>query len=219
MRTIDLAVLDLAGTTVQDGGQVPDAFAAALTLYGVHVTTAEVSRVRGASKRQAIRDLLTARGVAPELCDEVYAAFRDNLERRYAKSAQPVPGTHATFDWLRRNGILIALNTGFDRVTTDSLLRALNWNGRTVDVVVCADDVANGRPAAALINRCMALSGVLDPQRVANVGDTVLDLRAGHRANVRLNIGVLSGAHGRDALAAEPHTHLIESVANLPEVL
>lgn len=219
MRSIDLAVLDLAGTTVQDGGQVADAFASALTLYGVHVTTAEVSRLRGASKRQAIRDLLTARGVAPELCDEVYAAFRDNLERRYAKSAQPVPGAHATFDWLRRNGILIALNTGFDRVTTESLLRALNWNGGTVDVVVCGDDVASGRPAASLITRCMALSGVLDPQRVANVGDTVLDLRAGHAANVRFNIGVLSGAHGRDALAAEPHTHLIESVANLPEVL
>jgi phosphoglycolate phosphatase-like HAD superfamily hydrolase len=70
-----------------------------------------------------------------------------------------------------------------------------------------------------MIARCMALGGVLNPGRVANVGDTALDLRAGHRAGVKLNVGVLSGAHGRDVLAAEPHTHLIESVANLPDVL
>jgi len=32
-------------------------------------------------------------------------------------------------------------------------------------------------------------------------------------------IGVLSGAHGRDLLAAEPHTHLIASVTDLPTLL
>jgi len=36
---------------------------------------------------------------------------------------------------------------------------------------------------------------------------------------VRLNIGVLSGAHGRELLEAEPHTHLIVSVAELPALL
>ena len=55
--------------------------------------------------------------------------------------------------------------------------------------------------------------------RVAAVGDTALDLRAAHNAGVRYNVGVLTGAHGREVLAAEPHTHLIGSVADLPGLL
>lgn len=35
-------------------------------------------------------------------------------------------------------------------------------------------------------------------------------------AGVGFNVGVLSGAHNRDLLNAEPHTHLLGSVAELP---
>jgi phosphonatase-like hydrolase len=209
----------MAGTTVQDDGQVPDAFAATLALYGIHVTADEITRVRGASKRQAIRALLQARGVRLDLCDEVYDAFRQDLERRYADIARPIPGAADTMVWLRAQRIRVALNTGFDRRTTSALLNALGWTAGVADTVVCGDDVSEGRPAAAMIRKCMEGVRVADPSRVANVGDTVLDLRAGHNAGVRFNIGVLSGAHGRAALGAEPHTHLIESVANLPDVL
>jgi hypothetical protein len=46
-----------------------------------------------------------------------------------------------------------------------------------------------------------------------------LDLRAGRNAGVRFSTSVLSGTHGRDVLAAEPHTHLIASAAYLPALL
>jgi phosphoglycolate phosphatase-like HAD superfamily hydrolase len=65
----------------------------------------------------------------------------------------------------------------------------------------------------------MEIIGIRDTALVANVGDTVLDLRAGHDAGVRYNIGVLSGAHRREVLEAEPHTHVIASVAELPSVI
>ena len=52
--------------------------------------------------------------------------------------------------------------------------------------------------------------------RVANRGDTVMDLQAGWNAAVRWNIGVLSGAHTKEQLEKAPHTHLIPSVATLP---
>jgi len=43
-------------------------------------------------------------------------------------------------------------------------------------------------------------------------------LAAGARAGVGWNVGVLSGAHGREALELAPHTHLVESVADLLRV-
>jgi phosphoglycolate phosphatase-like HAD superfamily hydrolase len=65
----------------------------------------------------------------------------------------------------------------------------------------------------------MALTGVADPARVANVGDTTLDLEAGWNAGVRWNIAVTSGAHPRERLARAPHTHLIDDIGELPLVL
>ena len=38
----------------------------------------------------------------------------------------------------------------------------------------------------------------------------------GARAGVDWNVGVLSGAHRREALELAPHTHLLQSVAELP---
>jgi phosphoglycolate phosphatase-like HAD superfamily hydrolase len=96
------------------------------------------------------------------------------------------------------------------------VLAALGWDVGVFAAIVCADEVARGRPAPDLIHEAMIRAGVGRADRVANVGDTALDLRAGHAAHVRWNIGVLSGAHGSDRLEREPHTHLLESVAELP---
>jgi phosphonatase-like hydrolase len=119
---------------------------------------------------------------------------------------------------LRATGVRVALNTGFDRILTTHLLDALGWTS-VADVVVCGDDVAAGRPAPDLIRQAMAATGVQSADAVANVGDTALDLQAGANAGVGWNIGVWSGAHDFDTLAAGPHTHLCASVAELPALL
>jgi phosphoglycolate phosphatase-like HAD superfamily hydrolase len=64
----------------------------------------------------------------------------------------------------------------------------------------------------------MEATGAADVRTVANVGDTLLDLTAGANAGVRWNVGVLTGAHGRRVLERAPHTHLIPSVASLPDL-
>lgn len=218
-RAVDLVVSDMAGTSVLDEGQVPAAFTAALALHGVAVTPEAINRLRGASKRQAIFELLPATADREARTALVYADFRKALERVFSAGVREVPGAAAVFHQLRDRGICVTLNTGFDRDTTDLLLGALRWHTGVVDAVVCGDEVAQGRPAPDLIRACMTAVGVSDTQRVASVGDTILDLQAGAAAAVRYNIGVLSGAHGRAQLEREPHTHLIASIAELPAVL
>ncbi|HEY5491355.1 MAG TPA: phosphonatase-like hydrolase [Gemmatimonadaceae bacterium] len=219
MGAVELVIFDMAGTTVRDDGQVPAAFTAALAEYGVTVGPEAIRALRGASKREAIRGLLPAGAAQAGLTERAYECFRDHLARRFADTAQAVPGACDVIARLRSRGIRVALNTGFDRDTTRMLVAALGWDAGTVDAIVCGDDVPQGRPAPYMIFRCMEATGALNVGRVANVGDTVLDLRAGHNAAVRFNVGVLTGAHGRDLLAAEPHTHLLASVADLPAVL
>jgi len=217
LNELELVIFDLAGTTVEDRGQVPEAFAAALAEHGIEVTPEQVKAVRGASKRQALLSLIPAGPHRVHLADEAYASFRAHLAQSFAsKGVRAIPGAEMVFRWLRERDVRVALNTGFDRETTSLLLGALGWTDGVVGAVACGDEVPQGRPAPYLIFRAMEATGATSVHRVANVGDTALDLLAGHNAGVRWNIGVLSGAHDRLTLAGAPHTHLLPSVAEVP---
>jgi phosphonatase-like hydrolase len=216
MNEVELVIFDLAGTTVEDRGEVPAAFAGALAEHGIEVTPEQLKGVRGASKREAVLHFIAPGPHQSGRAAAVYASFREHLARRYqTEGVHPVAGAAATFRSLRGRGVRVALNTGFDRETTALLLRALGWGARVVDAVVCGDDVAQGRPAPYLIFRAMEATGAGSVHKVANVGDTTLDLGAGYNAGVRWNVGVLSGAHERAALERAPHTHLLLSVAEV----
>ena len=216
MAGIALVCFDMAGTTVVDDGQVPRAFTAALAEHGIALGEGDIRNVRGASKRQAILDLLPEGPDRAAKAERALATFREQLAALYRGTVREIPGAADVFRWLRERGVRVALNTGFDRETAQMLLGALRWNDGAVDAVVCGDDVARGRPAPDMIFRCMKLAGVARAESVANVGDTMLDLQAGHKAKVAWNIGVLTGAHERALMAAQPHTHLLGSVAELP---
>ena len=219
MNKIQLVVCDLAGTTIRDSGQVTDAFTTALASHGLTVTPEQLNAIRGSSKRDAVRAFVPDGPHHVRQVEDVYTSFRRNLADRYrSRGVTAVPGVEDVFRWLRSHDVRVALNTGFDSDITELLLGALHWDLDTVDAVVCGDDVPEGRPAPHLIFRAMEACATNDAQQVANVGDTVLDLEAGHRAGVRWNIGVLSGAHGRRRLASAPHTHLLASIADLPDL-
>ena len=212
-----LVVFDLAGTTVRDDGQVPAAFAAALLEHGIQVTPGQIAGVRGSSKKEAIRHFVPEGPEHSRRVEQAYASFQAEVRARYETGGvSAIDGAEAVFAWLRTRRVRIAFNTGFDRAITTLLLQGLGWSSGVADAVVCGDDVARGRPAPDLILRTMDLCGVSDAGRVANVGDTVLDLQAGDRAGVRFNIGVLSGAHARELMETAPHTHLLGDVRELP---
>jgi phosphonatase-like hydrolase len=219
---IKLVVSDIAGTAVRDGGEVAQAFGAALADHGVEASAAQINAVRGASKREAIATLV-ARGHAneygadPARVEAVYASFKHHLQRLFTSTARPIDGVPETFAWLKARGIRLALNTGFDRDIAELLLDALQWRA-LADAVICGDDVTLGRPAPYMIFRAMELTGTTDVRDVLNVGDTVSDLQAAHNAGVGLSVGVLSGAHARELLEREPHDCLIDSVAQLPQL-
>ena len=222
MQEIKLVVFDLAGTVIEDAGQVPAAFSAALRSHGIEVTSDSLREVRGASKREVIQRFVESRLGGSEAkvfahIEEIYNSFRGTLAGMYEKDGvREIGGATEVFTWLQKCGVHIALNTGFDRTITELLVNSMQWDGDLINAVICGDDVAQGRPAPYLIFRAMEMSEVTSVHQVINVGDTVLDLRAGHNAGVRYNIGVLSGAHTKEQLEREPHTHLLSSVAMLP---
>ena len=98
------------------------------------------------------------------------------------------------------------------------LINALHW-GDIPDALVCGDDVKAGRPAPYMIFRAMELTNVVNVRELLVVGDTVSDLQSAHNAGAAMGVAVLNGAHKREVLKREPHTHLIDSIADLPALL
>ena len=219
MSRIKLVVFDIAGTIIEDHGEVVHAFASALRKNGIAVTENELKQWKGASKREVIRHFVGRGGSTDEqLVETTYQSFRAELERAYDRELHPIAGAQETFAWCSENGILMATTTGFYSEISSLILERTGWRSLFAGKV-SSDDVKRGRPAPYMIFRAMEQTGVMSVREVMNVGDTPLDLHAGKNAGAGAVVGVLTGAHSRAELEREPHTHIIESVAKLPELL
>jgi len=217
---IKLIVFDMAGTTVYDGDAVNASFRAALAKAGVQVDPAVVNTVMGLPKPEAIRLLLAQAGRA--IREEEVQTIHDDFVQRmrdYYKSdpaVREIPGAVAAFAALRRAGVKVALNTGFSRSVADALLARLGWRApEVIDAAIASDDVPRGRPHPDMIQMLMRRLGIDDPRQVAKVGDTKADLEEGANAACGLNIGVTTGSFTREQLLACPHSHIVESVAEV----
>jgi phosphonatase-like hydrolase len=216
----DLAVLDIAGTTVEEHNAVYVALEEAVRAVGARPSRPDVQRFMGADKTEAITSLLTDRNGEPPTSEEVaavYADFRRRLREAYDRTPPtPLAGVEQAIAALRGAGVKVVLTTGFSREVADSLLSVLGWQTGVVDAVVCAEEVGAGRPAPYMVFEAMRRTGVQDVRRVVVAGDTVLDLKAGTHAGAGAVVGVLSGAMDAAALGRTPHTHLLASVAEIP---
>jgi len=219
---IRMVALDMAGTTVADGGAVEEAFQRALDSVGLTAGELQadpqeyVRRTMGQSKITVFTELLGGdRHRAEEANSAFEAAFDQAVDRG---EVAPIAGAEPAMRILRDAGLRICLTTGFSPATRDRIISALGWEG-SVDLALSPADAGRGRPWPDMILTAVLRLRIDDVAEVAVVGDTSSDLRAGTRAGASLVIGVLSGAHTRAELARAPHTHVIGSVADLPDLV
>ena len=86
-----------------------------------------------------------------------------------------------------------------------------------LEVIVTADDVRHKKPSAEPLIQCSQKLGV-PPQKCEYVGDTRVDIRAGKAASMG-TVGVLTGFDDYDALKNETPDAIINSIAQLNEIL
>lgn len=222
-RSIDLACLDMAGTTIDEGGLVYSVLETTVGEAAGRPVPAELlGRWKGTSKKEAIAGLLEGLGAPGDdaAVDAVFADFQDRLIRTYRSSPPaPIPGVVDLIGALRADGVRVALQTGYSADIAEAILDGLGWTvgsdaGATVDAIVTSDQVVASRPAPYLIFHCMEATGVVDVRRVLVAGDTPNDVLAGHSAGAGLVVGVLTGAFGVEALSDHPGTHVLPSLAD-----
>jgi phosphoglycolate phosphatase-like HAD superfamily hydrolase len=124
-----LAALDMAGTTVDEGGLVCSAVEAAVAeAVGAPVPAGLMRQWKGTSKEEAIVGLLRAMGSDTSRARvlTVYEAFAGKLEEAYRTTPPaPVPGGQELFETLRRAGVRVALQTGYAKPVANSIMTGL----------------------------------------------------------------------------------------------
>lgn len=219
---VRLAALDIAGTTVDEGGVVYTVMRDAVERdTGRSVSDELLSAWSGTGKREGIAGLLAALGEDPDRADPIFERFSADLTEAYAATPPTLlPGVREAVEALRDAGTKVVLQTGYTRDVALDLLEVVGWRVEgDLDGLVTVEDVRRSRPSPYLIFRAMELADVQDVREVLVAGDTVNDVTAGTRAGARFVVGVLTGAHTVAELGAAQHTHLLASVADIPALL
>ncbi len=208
----------MAGTTVDEGNVVYKTLLATLRDAG-YVLDLDLVLAEGAGKekRQAIIDILDRLGGDPKGADRLYIRFRDKLKIAYRDlEVKPFAGAADLIGRLRRRGVSVGLNTGYDRATAERLLDKMAWRaGEHYDFLATADDVPAGRPAPDMIHRLMEMADVELPHFVAKAGDSAVDIEEGRRADCGLTVGVTTGAQSREQLVAAGADLVVDDLASL----
>ena len=219
---IQLAVIDMAGTTVADDGLVVEAFEVAAGAGGLPADGPERERARqyvldtmGQSKISVFRALFADEDTA----QKANAAF----EKAYAGliaagRAKAIPGAAEALSQLRGSGVKVALTTGFSPDTQAKLIAALGWHD-LADLVLAPGDGVRGRPYPDLILTALLRTGADSVQSVASLGDTANDIESALRAGCSVAAGTLTGAHDERQLVAAGATHIVASVTDFADLL
>jgi phosphonatase-like hydrolase len=222
---LKLIVFDMAGTTVRDFDNVHEAIQEALSNEDIYVSREDVNGVMGMPKPVAIETLLNQEMEGNEVSDALIQTIFEDFENimvdfyRNDPMITSTAGAEELFELLKRHHIKVAIDTGFSRRIADTIIERLQWKDKElIDFSVTSDEVESGRPKPDMIFKAMEALGIENVLQVAKVGDTVSDLMEGSAAGCKYVIGITSGAYTREELMNAPHTHLIESLSEIPDI-
>jgi phosphonatase-like hydrolase len=221
-NTIQLAVLDMAGTTVADDGLVVSAFESAATAAGLPESGEERDRARqyvldtmGQSKISVFRALFGTEESAQMANAAFERAYEELIDNGHA---EPIDGAAQAITRMRDAGIRVALTTGFSGTTQEKLLAALGWQS-LADLVIAPGDGVRGRPYPDLILSALMRLEVDSVFNVAALGDTSSDIESALRAGASVAAGTLTGAHNEQQLRDAGATHVVGSVTEFADLI
>jgi phosphoglycolate phosphatase len=219
---IQLAVVDMAGTTVADDGLVISAFDAAAAAVGVPESGDQRAKARqyvldtmGQSKISVFRALFGSEDVARQANAAFEAAYEKLIDEG---NATPIDGAAEAVTRLRHNGIRVALSTGFSGTTQEKLLAALGWQS-LADLVIAPGDGVRGRPYPDLILTALMRLEIDSVANVAVLGDTSSDIESALRAGAAIASGTLTGAHNELQLRTAGATHVVGSITEFADLI
>jgi len=211
-RSIGTVLFDLDGTLLDS---------AALILASCHHTM-EAHGLPALSDEEWLRHMgtpLTSHFAAWKddrgTVDAMIATYRAFNLAHHDRMVRAFPGAVAMVEELRAAGLAVGLVTS---KMSHGALRGLRFIGLegAMDVMVCADLVANHKPHPEPVETAVRLLGA-DPAATVYVGDSIHDLRSGRAAGV-LTAAALWGPFARGQLEPGEPDFWLEDPADVLEL-
>ncbi|HEY9213788.1 MAG TPA: phosphonoacetaldehyde hydrolase [Ancylobacter sp.] len=182
---IKALILDWAGTAVDFGSRAPmGAFVEAFSRVGVHISIEEARGPMGLPKRDHVAALLHTPAISVRWqvvhghepteadIDHVLGIFEPLNVEVIPRHADLIPGLLEVVAHARAKGMKIGSTTGYTRPIMDVLMPLAEAAGYAPDNVVCAGDLAAGRPSPLMMYRTFADLGVWPPSVCVKLDDT-----------------------------------------------
>ncbi|WP_409523544.1 phosphonoacetaldehyde hydrolase [Nitrincola sp. MINF-07-Sa-05] len=173
--------------------------------------------------------------------DQLYSDFVVHQQRAIAETSDLIQGVTTLLDFCAEQQIGVGLNTGYSREMIEELLPLLAEQGLTPRSLVSASDVPIGRPSPWMCLQNAQDLGVSCVQACIKVDDTAVGIEEGLNAGMWTVAVAVSGnqtgltlaqwqaltsdeqtrlsAKARQALACSGAHYVIDTVAQLPEVI
>ena len=214
---ISLVCFDLASIVI-DGSIVERAFAEAIATQGIVAGTQDYARSMVRFDRSHGR---APAAVLHDLFDDEPRAQATSLafERSFRAAAQrfglDLPADVAdAMGKTAGTGARICLLTMLSRRSCGEFIGLLH----EADLVLCGDDAPRGFPWPDPVLTAMLRLGTADVREVAVVSATPDGVLSGYRAGARILVGLGTG-HRATALVEAGATHILDSIAALPDLV
>ncbi len=215
---VKAVVFDWAGTVVDHGSRAPmGAFQRAFAQFGVDISIADARGPMGMAKADHIRLVGRAvnatwrarhgRDFGESDVQAIFEVFEPMNVAAVRDHAALIPGAAEALAALHARGIRIGSTTGYTRPIMAELAPLAAAQGFLPEVMVCAGDLAAGRPAPLQMWHAMAAMGVWPAAAVVKLDDTPPGIEEGRAAGTwSVGVALTGNIAGLSAeeLAATP---------------
>lgn len=171
-------VFDLDGTLLDSHSSVLTGLRYAIEPFGGPPIDRRVFASLGGPPETFIHRLVHDKNHAPAALARLLDFFR-----LHGHEVEPYPEVHETLNTIRQEGIQLAIWTGRDRASTESLLARFAW-GTWFSEIICGDDLSTHKPDPAGMFLMLKRMKV-DRSDAIFVGDADVDARAGKASGVQ----------------------------------
>lgn len=208
MKNLKCVIFDVDGTITQTNELIFAAFNYVTAKYtGKTYTPAEITAMFGPPEEGTLEKIVGKQNI-----DAAMEDFLEYYRKKHSTMARLYPGITGIFEYLKQQGVLMAVFTGKGRYSTLITLTEFNIKNY-FDIIVTGNDVTNHKPSGEGIKKILSYFGLL-AENVLMVGDAVADVKASHEAGVPV-AAVVWDSYGKDRVIKMDVDYLFDDVGKL----
>lgn len=210
---IQLLAIDLSCLVEGFGETAKQAYALAAESVGARPKESDLREALGLEPFDALSKL--CRDHRARRATQIFeTAFARHWEKQLA--IHETTGASSTLRALMKQGVKVAIVTSLPRTLAAPLFARLDF---PCDTTVTSCETISQRPRPGLIFEAMRRLSVFDPDDVVKVGETPADMAEGAIAGCGAVVGATWGSHRREELYLRPHTHLVDRISKIVDVV